>query len=191
MIVEILKENLQKIATDQSRIAGQRFFKEDVIIMGVKSSDLRKLSKNLYSQVKEKSKHELFEICTSLWQTNVMELCFVACDWTQKRKKEFVKEDFEIFENWVENYISNWATCDTFCNHTMGDIIIQYPDLLPKLMTWTKSDNRWVRRAAAVSLIVPARKALFIDHILNIADCLLLDNDDMVQKGYGDRKSVV
>ena len=42
-----------------------------------------------------------------------------------------------------------------------------------------------MRRAAAVSLIVPARKGLFLNDCLEIAELLLNDNDDMVQKGYG------
>ena len=42
-----------------------------------------------------------------------------------------------------------------------------------------------MRRAAAVSLIIPARNGKFLKDILEIADILLLDKDDMVQKGYG------
>jgi 3-methyladenine DNA glycosylase AlkD len=45
--------------------------------------------------------------------------------------------------------------------------------------------GRWVKRASAVSLIVPARKGLFLREIIEIADILLPDRDDMVQKGYG------
>lgn len=42
-----------------------------------------------------------------------------------------------------------------------------------------------MKRAAAVTLIVPARKGLFLSDIFGIADILLTDKDDMVQKGYG------
>ena len=42
-----------------------------------------------------------------------------------------------------------------------------------------------MRRAAAVSLIVPAKKGQFLDEVFAIADILLLDTDDLVQKGYG------
>ena len=42
-----------------------------------------------------------------------------------------------------------------------------------------------MRRASSVSLIIPARKGLFLDAIFEIADNLLLDKDDLVQKGYG------
>lgn len=42
-----------------------------------------------------------------------------------------------------------------------------------------------MRRAAAVTLILPARKGLFLEDIFAIADTLLEDTDDLVQKGYG------
>lgn len=42
-----------------------------------------------------------------------------------------------------------------------------------------------MRRAAAVSLIVPAKHGRFLDESLEIATLLLTDSDDMVQKGYG------
>ncbi|WP_264557960.1 DNA alkylation repair protein [Flavobacterium sp. N1718] len=50
---------------------------------------------------------------------------------------------------------------------------------------WTTDSNRWKRRAAAVSLIVPAKKGLFLDTVFRIATALLEDTDDLVQKGYG------
>jgi 3-methyladenine DNA glycosylase AlkD len=36
-----------------------------------------------------------------------------------------------------------------------------------------------------VSLIIPAKQGKFLNEILEIADTLLLDTDDLVQKGYG------
>lgn len=60
-----------------------------------------------------------------------------------------------------------------------------YPAFLAELKRLAKSDNRWVRRAVAVSLIVPARKGMFLNDVFEIADTLLTDKDDLVQKGYG------
>lgn len=42
-----------------------------------------------------------------------------------------------------------------------------------------------MRRASAVSLIVPAKHGKFLTESIGIADLLLTDKDDMVQKGYG------
>ena len=85
----------------------------------------------------------------------------------------------------MNKYISNWASCDTLCNHAVGSFIVRYPEYLERLKGWTASPNRWVKRAAAVSLIVPARNGEFLADIFEIADLLLLDKDDLVQKGYG------
>jgi 3-methyladenine DNA glycosylase AlkD len=42
-----------------------------------------------------------------------------------------------------------------------------------------------MRRGAAVSLIIPARQGKFLPDIFEISDTLLLDKEDLVQKGYG------
>lgn len=93
--------------------------------------------------------------------------------------------DLAIFEHWIDRYIDNWATCDGFCNHAVGDFITRYPERVSDLKRWAESGNRWMRRAAAVSLIVPAKRGEFLDEVFGIADLLLTSSDDMVQKGYG------
>jgi 3-methyladenine DNA glycosylase AlkD len=60
-----------------------------------------------------------------------------------------------------------------------------YPAYIERLKKWTMSENRWVQRASAVSLIIPAKKGLFRNDIFSIADALMDSKDDMVQKGYG------
>jgi 3-methyladenine DNA glycosylase AlkD len=60
-----------------------------------------------------------------------------------------------------------------------------YPEFIEELKKFAVSENRWMRRAAAVSLIIPARKGMFLDDIFRISDILLEDKDDLVQKGYG------
>jgi 3-methyladenine DNA glycosylase AlkD len=64
-------------------------------------------------------------------------------------------------------------------------LVTKYPELSERLFAWTRSDNRWMKRGAAVTLIIPARRGLFLPLVFRVADALLLDPDDMVQKGYG------
>jgi 3-methyladenine DNA glycosylase AlkD len=114
-----------------------------------------------------------------------MEESFVACNWSFNVRKYYERADFEVFEKWVSSYVGNWASCDTLCNHTVGTFIEIYPEYLSELKRWASSQNRWVKRASAVSLIVPAKKGKFLNNIFEIAEILLSDKDDMVQKGYG------
>jgi 3-methyladenine DNA glycosylase AlkD len=114
-----------------------------------------------------------------------MEESFVACNWAYDVRKHYEPDDFDIFEKWVSTYVGNWASCDTLCNHTVGTFVEMYPEYLSGLKKWAQSKNRWVKRASAVSLILPARRGKFLEDIFIIADILHSDKDDMVQKGYG------
>jgi 3-methyladenine DNA glycosylase AlkD len=102
-----------------------------------------------------------------------MEESFVACDWSYKSKKQYERTDFKVFEKWVDEYVNNWASCDTLCNHTVGAIVEMYPDLISGLKKWAKSGNRWVKRGSSVSLIIPARRGQFLEDIFEIAGWML------------------
>jgi 3-methyladenine DNA glycosylase AlkD len=114
-----------------------------------------------------------------------MEESFIVSEWAHALAPRYEREDLVVFRHWIERYITNWASCDGFCNHTMGDFVDKFPDTIEELKRWTQSENRWMRRAAAVSLIVPAKHGKFLNESMEIASLLLTDTDDMVQKGYG------
>jgi 3-methyladenine DNA glycosylase AlkD len=114
-----------------------------------------------------------------------MEESFIVSEWAHARSGRYERGDMAVFRHWIDTYITNWASCDGFCNHTMGDFIEQFPEYTEELKRWTRSENRWMRRAAAVSLIVPAKHGKFLNESMEIASLLLTDTDDLVQKGYG------
>jgi 3-methyladenine DNA glycosylase AlkD len=165
--------------------SSRRFFKHEIVCHGLKSAVSEKIAKENFELVKDLSKAEIFDYCEIFWKSGILEESFFACNWAFRMRTQFVPTDFQLFERWIDTYINNWASCDTFCNHTVGSFLEMYPEFLPELFRWAQSDNLWMRRAAAVSLIVPARKGLFKEEIFKIANILLLDKEDMVQKGYG------
>lgn len=184
-IITKIREALIANADEKTRKQSEYFFKEKVTVYGIKSATVQKIAKEIFTEIKDLPKVEIFAMCEKLWQSGYMEESFVACVWSERLNKKFEPADFEIMERWIKNYVSNWASCDTLCNHTVGDFVMMYPEYISKLKEFAHSENRWVKRAAAVSLIIPARKGLFQKDIFEIADILLLDSDDMVQKGYG------
>ena len=184
-IIENLRQELIKNANEKTRLSGERFFKEDVKLYGIKSADVSRISKEHYKNITDKSKSHIFSLCNELWKSGYMEESFVACNWAYDVRKHYEPDDFDIFEKWVSTYVGNWASCDTLCNHTVGTFVEMYPEYLSGLKKWAQSKNRWVKRASAVSLILPARRGKFLEDIFIIADILHSDKDDMVQKGYG------
>lgn len=184
-IINRIRQILIENADEKTRKQSEYFFKEEITVYGVKSATVQKIARDIFAEIKDLPKVEIFAMCEKLWQSGHMEESFVACVWSERLSKKFEPADFEIFERWIKNYVSNWASCDTLCNHTVGDFVMMYPKFISKLKEFAHSENRWVKRAAAVSLIIPARKGLFLNDIFEIADTLLMDSDDLVQKGYG------
>jgi len=184
-IVITISKALINSSDEKTRSSSQRFFKDPIQCHGVKTAVIEKIAKDFFKQVKDKPKAEIFDLCEQLWQTRSLEESGIACMWSFNLHKQFEPVDFGTFEKWVDQYVTNWATCDTFCNHTVGKFVEMYPEYLPELKKWAKSSNRWMRRASAVSLIIPARHGKFLPDIFKIADILLPDQEDMVQKGYG------
>lgn len=184
-ILDKVRRELREASDEKTRETGLRFFKEEVSLYGIRSKTVSDIARTNYALIKEKPKKDILSLCDSLWQSGMMEETFVACMWSEKLAGKFVGEDFKTLERWVHKYVNNWASCDTLCNHTVGDFIQKYPGFIPELKRWARSENRWVKRASAVSLIIPARRGKFLIDIFDIAEILLLDGDDMVQKGYG------
>lgn len=183
--VSQLRQELKQNADEKLRESGKRFFKEQVKMYGMKTSLGTQLGKKYWKEIQDKDKKEIFAMCEELWKSGYMEESFIACNWSYYLSKQYEEKDFAVFEKWVKTYVNNWASCDTLCNHSVGAFVEMYPKYLTNLKSWAKSPNRWMRRAAAVSLIIPARHGKFLDDIFEIADILLLDTDDLVQKGYG------
>jgi 3-methyladenine DNA glycosylase AlkD len=184
-IVSAVRKSLKAAGDARAREVAQRFFKEPVKCYGMKSAVAAKIAKDVSRDVKGLPKGEVFAICQELMASGYIEEFGVAAEWAYGMRKDFQPADMKLFEKWVSKYVDNWAKCDTLCNHTIGDLVEQYPELVGRLKVWAKSENRWVRRAAAVTLIVPAKRGLFLSEVFEIADLLLMDGDDMVQKGYG------
>ena len=184
-ILDKIRRELEKNSDEKTKAGSQHFFKEQIKCYGVKSAVVGKISKEYFQLIKGHTKADIFDLCEKLWQSVYIEESFIACNWSYSIHKKYEPGDFRVFEKWIKNYVNNWASCDTLCNHTVGEFIEMYPEYLSGLKEFAKSDNRWMRRAAGVSLIIPARKGKFLGDILEIAEILLLDKDDLVQKGYG------
>ena len=184
-ILTNIRKELKKNSEKKTKESSKRFFKEEVLLYGVKSAIVSKIAKKYFKEIKELNKKELFLICEELLKSNYCEEAYIVSNWLPKRLELFEKKDIKIFKKWIDLYINNWAKCDGFCNHTIGDLLEKFPEILPEIKSWSKSKNKWLKRASAVSLILPARRGKYLTDVFEISDVLLLDAEDMVLKGYG------
>ncbi len=184
-LISEIRAELIRSADERTKGAASRFFKEDMNCYGVKAATVHKIADKYFEQIQNEQKQTIFLLCEELLGSDLFEESTIAFEWVYRMRDCYEPEDFEIFEGWIERYVNNWAKCDTLCNHSIASFIGSYPQYLSRLKAWTRSENRWFRRAAAVTLVLPARNGKFLVDILEIADSLLMDEDDLVRKGYG------
>ncbi|MDO9390760.1 MAG: DNA alkylation repair protein [bacterium] len=184
-IIKHIRAELLKNVDPVYREGAQNYFKEGIVLHGVRLPVVRAISAKYYRQVKGLERVEIFALCDQLLSYGTSEERTIAFDWAWRRRREFQPSDFNVFERWLKDHVNNWGGVDDLCCHTFGYFIDRFPEFLPNFLRWTKSKQWPLRRAAAVILIYPVRRGKYFSDVLKTSGALLCDDHYLVQKGYG------
>jgi 3-methyladenine DNA glycosylase AlkD len=186
-LLEEIRGRFRELADERVRASLDRFFTEEqrVDSYGVASPDIKTIARDLYPRVKKLSIAERDRLCTALWQSGKNEEGALVCYLYRRFAKQCGGREFRVFTRWLDRYVTNWGQTDGLSLWLLGAAIGNEPELTGELDAWTRSKNRWKRRAAAVSLVPSARRGLHTREIFRIAQPLIPDEDDMVRKGVG------
>lgn len=120
----------------------------------IKTIDIRKLWKlsgNLYRELNDKSKANVFKVCEELLEEYNWAMGIIAYDFAYRVRKQYDDNTFSTFESWLIKYVRGWGDCDDFCTHAFGDLLLQKPEWFHKVISWTNREEFWMLRAAEVS----------------------------------------
>ena len=163
----------------------QWFFKEEIKSHGWYTGDLRRLAAVYRRRLKrEKGIEFLVQVADRLFAGRVLEEKILAVLLLEKLTEQFEPLHFQLFESWLDR-ISSWADHDGLVHYLIAPMIISDPARITRVFEWAKSPDRWHRRAACVALIQSTRERRQFQPITRLADLLITDEDDMVQKGLG------
>jgi 3-methyladenine DNA glycosylase AlkD len=126
----------------------------------------------------------LVRVADQLFSGQVLEEKIAGVFLLENKHAQFGDSEFRIFEAWLDR-ISNWSDHDALVHDLIAPLIAAEPARAKAVIRWAKSKNHWHRRAACVALIRGSRANLFFPEIVRLANQLLDDQDDMVQKGLG------
>jgi 3-methyladenine DNA glycosylase AlkD len=188
-----VKDLLSEIQAELDRLAdpgvaesSERFFKDQPIQhRGVTSPQIQRIARDVYLRVKKMSVADRDRLCTALWASRKHEEGALVCYLYRRFAKQCGAREFALFTGWLDRYVNNWALTDGLSLWLLGASIANDTTLVDRLDSWTRSKNRWKRRAAAVALVYSAKRGEHTRVILRIAAPLIEDKDDMVQKGVG------
>ena len=177
-----------KAGADPERaVQAQHYFKEQIFSYGWTAERIRGLAAELYGQVRPGwTLKDALDLCEILLPNAYLEPKTLATLILLRYRKHFGRPVFGLIKTWLaRDYCDNWASVDLLCPDGVGFLLEKYPDLLSKLGAWTRHPNRWVKRAAAVSLIKPARRGRCLEAAYAIAGRLLPVEDDLIEKANG------
>jgi len=161
----------------------KRYFRESVTTYGCSSNDVKAVAEELAPTLKRDLGQTLIVAC-ELIEAGVLEEQWVATALLAKVKRQLTAEHVDQVDDWV-NSLTNWANVDIFCTQIVNDLVERNPETVERLRRWAASPCHWRRRAAAVSLVPTARRGGMLQEVFGLADLLMEDRDDLVQKGVG------
>ncbi len=168
----------------------RRYFVDGVKTYGVHREFLHRLARDTAAGLKTNSPEgggglpAALRIGDGLFRSGNMDEAAVATGIVARFQRHLTPAHFATLHRWVDG-VQDWASCDSLCGDLIGPLIREHPQLIGRVVPWTRSRHRWRRRAAAVSLISLARTGERLPEILRVADRLLGNPDVMVQKGVG------
>jgi 3-methyladenine DNA glycosylase AlkD len=163
----------------------RRFFRHEVKTWGVRGDRVKEIARQVASDIKPWASEQRHELMERLWKRGALESGALVCHVMRRFARSFGEREFLLFEEWLDRYVRNWAHCDGVASWLVAGCLANDESLLDRVWQWTDSPNRWKRRAAAVSLLQEAKRGRHTDFVLRVAEKLLPERDDMVEKGVG------
>lgn len=172
--------------SDQSRRGlSEWYFPTSMKVLGVKSEDLKTVTKLIRKEVAREDAEQLIRLCKEMALAGVFELQQLAFGLLNKKYRiieQLTLNDIRV----LGTYMDNWASTDSFGTQVSGVAwrlaCINDDDV----KQWALSPDRWWRRIALVSTVPlnlrSQRGEGDIDRTLMICEMLVADRDDMVVK---------
>ncbi len=97
-IVDTIRQELLKESTAKHRASSQKFFKENVVMYGVRTPMVRTIAKKYFKQIRNLDTGQIFSLSEKLLENKYNEEATVAIQWISALIGRFKKEDFKVFE---------------------------------------------------------------------------------------------
>lgn len=181
-----LQRRLRELAEPGFHATQQRFFREPIRSLGVRTPQLRRLAMEAAREYRRAkvSLPEIWKVVERLWRGRWAEERGLAIEILSRFRARLGGEDWRRLDRWVGS-LANWGETDGVCIYLLAPILEREPERIRELPAWTRSAHRFRRRAAAVALVPLAHRGHHLEEAFAICDRLAADRDDLVEKAIG------
>lgn len=175
-------------AADATRAASyQRYFKEPVDYLGLDSKTVKKIKEDLRTAVEVTwNADDAVRFCDAMIEDPHMEARGIGYQIVAAFASSFRPELLAKVRHWLETACGNWGLVDNLAPSILAPLIEQHPELVANVVSWTSSENLWLRRGAVVAFVPLVRKnEKHRNTAYRIASLLADDKEDLIHKAVG------
>jgi 3-methyladenine DNA glycosylase AlkD len=186
-ILEEIRSHLNNNIDEEYKNNNQKYHREKIVCYGVRTPLVRKIAREYFKEIMQMEKGVIFKISDELFKARYNEEATIAIQWISGMRSQWEEGDFLELER-LYSHVDNWGKCDDFCLNVLSHFIVKFPRTKEKIKKWARSENQWKRRASAVVFIQGGSWKIhggYLKDVFDVADILLHDDEDLVQKGYG------
>jgi len=120
-----------------------------------------------------------------LWQSGKYEEASFAITTVEPLLEQFDRAAVQRIGGWLETGVRNWAHVDVTCGRLVEPCLRRGVVKAADMAAWARSESRWKRRAAAVSLLALLPDGEPLPRLLSCVEPLMTDPERVVHQGTG------
>lgn len=176
---EEIKEKLKQVSNPEKVEFTKKYMKSPYEFYGVKTPDSRNIAKNY----KNLDIYEVYNLFDELWNSGNHEEMSIAIHILQQYRKQFTLETWKFLRARLNKAVT-WDHIDYLATDIFAEILKNNLYLMSEVKELANSRNPWERRLAIESTYKLIKKNK-IELTLRLAEKLVYDNNEYVQKGAG------
>jgi len=148
--INALEKEFSANANKKIAIEQKQYLRNQFEFYGLKTPKRREIQKPFLVKKYLPEKENLEKIVKTFWNKPQREYHYFAQELTFKYKKQFEKQDIELFEFMIINN-SWWDTIDFIAPKLIGEYFKLYPEQREKYVKkWLASENIWLQRSSII-----------------------------------------
>ena len=185
-VVRCIVQDLRRLRDPVKAAQSQKYFKGEIVALGVDTPTLRNLIKGQARPLVGKwTLGEAVECGDRLLREPELEIQAAGLLLLGAFKKGFTLDLLTPAARWLADRLDNWALVDGFCSEVLSPLVERHPEVEKRLRLWSKDESLWVRRAALVTLVPFARRGRMLDTAYGLAAEHFSDPEDLMHKATG------
>jgi 3-methyladenine DNA glycosylase AlkD len=177
-----IEARLRALGTPERATNEARYLKSDLTHLGVRVPEIRREAERAALGVSDR--RELLALAQALWAEPVHERRACAAFLLQARVDLLRPADLPLLKRLIRE-ARTWALVDPLAGSVLGPLLLAHPEAADRLDAWARDRDLWVRRAALLAQLAPARAGVSLDRFFGYADAMLEEREFFIRKAIG------